>query len=134
MVTTRRKPTSAKPKQACHFRRRPKGTWMRLKSAELLRAVVGPEETKKISARRLALAIDKTPGFIDHLLAGRRSSCKPSTADRIAQVLGVPTEFLFDENKPITKPVNTNYKAAKTTAVKPTSEQDSAKRKKAPAA
>jgi hypothetical protein len=79
------------------YRRRPKGTWMKLRSAALLRAVVGPEPDKKMSARQLARTVDCSPGFIDHLLAQRRTSCKPSTADRIAQALGVPTEFLFEE-------------------------------------
>ncbi len=83
---------------------------MRLLSADLLRAVVGPEPEKKISARRLALAIDKTPGFIDHLLAGRRKSCKPATAQRIAHVLGVPVTFLFEEEKPTTKQGAANSK------------------------
>jgi len=79
------------------YHRRPKGTWMKLRSAALLRAVVGPEADKKMSARQLARTVDCSPGFIDHLLAQRRTSCKPSTADRIAQALGVPTEFLFEE-------------------------------------
>lgn len=79
------------------YRRRPKGTWMKLRSAELLRAFVGPEDSKKMSARRLARATGVTPGFINHLTSGRRSSCLPVTADRIAQVLDVPTEVLFEE-------------------------------------
>lgn len=79
------------------YRRRPKGTWMRLRSAELLRAFVGPEESKKMSARQLARAGGVSAGFINHLTAGRKTSCLPDTADRIAQVLGVPTDVLFEE-------------------------------------
>lgn len=79
------------------YRRRPKGTWMKLRSADLLKAFVGPEESKKMSARQLARATGVTPGFINHLTSGRRSSCLPDTADRIAQVLGVPTDVLFEE-------------------------------------
>lgn len=82
---------------ATRYRRRPKGTWMRLHSAHLLRAVVGPEREKKMSARKLARYVGVHPSFIDHLLAERRRSCTPQTADRIAEALGVPTEFLFQE-------------------------------------
>lgn len=79
------------------YRRRPKGTWMRLRSPQLLRAFVGPEPDKKMSGRKLARYIDTHPSFIDHLLNGRCRSCKPLTADRIAEALGVPTEVLFEE-------------------------------------
>lgn len=68
---------------------------MRLISADRLRAFVGPEPTKKMSGRRLARAIGKTPGTIDHLLSGRMKSCEPVTAQRIAEVLEVPLEILF---------------------------------------
>lgn len=88
---------------ATRYKRRPKGTWMRLRSVELLRAVVGPEPEKKMSARQLARAVDVHPSFINHLTAGRSSSCSPKVADRIADALGVPTEFLFDERVSITE-------------------------------
>lgn len=78
------------------YRRRwPKGTYMRLISAERLRAFVGPEPDKKMSGRRLGRAIDRHPSFIDHLLSGRSTSCKPVTAERIAEALEVPLEILF---------------------------------------
>lgn len=79
------------------FKRRLKGTWMRLRSAELLRAFVGPESDKRMSGRKLARAAGKHPSFINHLTSGRESSCTPQTADRIADALGVPTEVLFEE-------------------------------------
>lgn len=79
------------------FRRRPKGTWMRLRSAELLKAMVGPEPQKRMSGRQLARSIGRHPSFINHLTAGRETSCTPQTADRIADALGVPTEVLFEE-------------------------------------
>ncbi|MFH5231930.1 XRE family transcriptional regulator [Antrihabitans spumae] len=69
---------------------------MKLKSPELLRAFVGPEHSKKMSGRKLARIIEKHPSFIDHLLAGRRRSCEPKTANRIAEALGLPVEILFD--------------------------------------
>lgn len=89
---------------AHRYRRRPKGTWMKLRSAELLRALVGPEPDKKMSRRELARAIGKHPSFIDHLTSGRRSSCLPVTADRISRALGLPTEVLFEERLPTGKP------------------------------
>jgi|SRR5665647_2458596 len=83
-------------------RRWPKGTWMRLVSAERLRSFVGPEPTKKMSGRQLALRVINPdtgrpihPSFIDHLVSGRKTSCKPRIAERIAEVLEVPLDVLF---------------------------------------
>jgi hypothetical protein len=81
-------------------KRWPKGTWMKLTSSEILRAFVGPEESKKISGRKLARAAGCHPSFIDHLLTGRRKSCTPVMASRIAEVLGVPVEILFAPSIP----------------------------------
>lgn len=81
-------------------RRWPKGTYMQLISAERLRAFVGPGPDKKMSGRRLARAIGKTPGTIDHLLAGRMTTCEPLTAQRIAEALEVPLEILFAPKPP----------------------------------
>lgn len=93
------------------YKRRPKGTWMRLRSADLLRALVGPEEDKVMSGRKLARYAETHPSFIDHLLSGRRSSCSPKTADRIAEALGVSTALLFDEQVSTTKQLSVNEKA-----------------------
>jgi len=82
---------------ATRYRRRPKGAWMRLRSADLLKAVVGPEREKKMSARQLARAAGTHPSFINHLTSGRSSSCTPKVAHRISDALGVPTDFLFEE-------------------------------------
>lgn len=68
---------------------------MQLISAERLRSFVGPEPEKKMSGRRLARAIDVHPSFIDHLLSARSRSCKPVTAQRIAEALDVPLDILF---------------------------------------
>lgn len=73
---------------------------MRLNSRDLLRALVGPEPEKKLSGRRLARYAGVHPSFIDHLLAGRRSSCEPRTAELIAEGLGVPLGILFTPNAP----------------------------------
>lgn len=86
-------------------RRWPKGTWMKLKSAEMLRALVGdPRERRdvKMSGRTLARRVINPdtgkpihPSFIDHLLQGRRTSCTPRIAEQIAEALEVPLELLF---------------------------------------
>ncbi|QCG77214.1 Cro protein [Gordonia phage Lutum] len=73
---------------------------MKLRSPQLLKAFVGPEDDKKMSARKLARAADVHPSFINHLTSGRSSSCKPGVADRIADALGVPTNVLFEERLP----------------------------------
>lgn len=83
-----------------HTKRWRKGTYMRLISPDRLRAFVGDprkEPSKKISGRRLARAAGTHPSYIDHLLSGRCRTAKPVTAHRIAEVLGVPVELLFDE-------------------------------------
>lgn len=81
-------------------KRWPKGTYMKVISAERLRSFVGPEPEKKMSGRRLARAIGKTPGTVDHLLAGRMKSCEPKTAHRIAEALEVPWDLLFMPTTP----------------------------------
>ena len=77
------------------YRRWPKGTWMRLISAERLRAFVGPEPDKKMSQRKLARYSNTHPSSINHLTSGRRRSCEPRTAELIAEALDVPIELLF---------------------------------------
>ena len=84
---------------------------MRLRSAELLRAVVGPEPSKKLSARQLARYAGVHPSFVNHLLAERRRSCTPQVADRMSEALGVPTEFLFEARQSPIKQVSGNEKA-----------------------
>lgn len=74
-------------------KRWPKGTWMKLRSADTLRALM---EQDDFSLGRLARYADCSKGFISHLLAGRRSSCTPELASRIAEALGVPLTVLFD--------------------------------------
>jgi hypothetical protein len=76
-------------------RRWPKGTYMQLINPDRLRSFVGPEPSKKMSGRRLARYIEVHPSFVDHLISGRRRSCKNNTAERIAEALDVPLEILF---------------------------------------
>jgi transcriptional regulator with XRE-family HTH domain len=76
-----------------HPKRWPKGTWMRLRSADTLRALMKQSD---MSLKQLADYVGCSKGFISHLLAGRRTSCLPKTAERIAGVLHVPLEVLFE--------------------------------------
>lgn len=85
---------------ASRRRRWPRGTWMKLISAERLTAFLGTEPDKKMSRRQLASLVPCHPSFIDHLTSGRKTSCEPRTAQRIAEVLGVPLEILFDPKIP----------------------------------
>jgi transcriptional regulator with XRE-family HTH domain len=49
-----------------------------------------------LSFKDLGALANVHKSFISHLLAGRRFSCLPETADLIALALHVPTEVLFD--------------------------------------
>lgn len=66
---------------------------MRLRSPDTLRALMAQYD---FSLGRLARYADCSKGFISHLLAGRRASCTPQLADRIAEALHVPVEVLFE--------------------------------------
>ena len=84
-------------------RRWRKGTWMHLKSPEILRAFVGDpykDPSKRMSARKLAKYADVHASFINHLTSGRSTTCTPETAQRIAEVLGVPLDVLFEPRTP----------------------------------
>lgn len=73
--------------------RLPKGAWMKLRSAETLRALMAQDD---FSLARLARYSGCSKGFISHLLAGRRTSCTPQLANRISEALHVPTSVLFE--------------------------------------
>ncbi|MBX4168092.1 helix-turn-helix domain-containing protein [Rhodococcus sp. DMU2021] len=66
---------------------------MKLRSPETLRALMRQDD---FSLARLARYADCSKSFISHLLSGRRSSCTPELAERIAEALHVPTEVLFE--------------------------------------
>lgn len=95
----------------------PKGTQMKLKSAELLRAFVGPEPEKKMSGRKLARYAGVDPSFINHLTAGRRKSCTPTVARNIAEALEVPLTVLFDPIESLTKRQTIAHERARTARV-----------------
>lgn len=95
-------------------KRRKKGTYMKLTSATRLRTFVLTKEdidlvhagkarqvaSRKISQRELAERVGVHPSFINHLTAGRSTTCTPAAADRIAEVLDVDVSVLFDETIP----------------------------------
>jgi transcriptional regulator with XRE-family HTH domain len=71
----------------------PKGTWMKLRSAAILTAYM---EDRDFSMARLARYADCSKSFISHLTSGRKNSCTPELAERIAEAFGVPTIALFE--------------------------------------
>lgn len=70
-----------------------KGTWMRLRSADILKAFM---DDKQFSMARLARYADCSKSFIGHLTSGHKTSCTPELAERIAEALDVPVVALFD--------------------------------------
>lgn len=76
------------------FRKRwPKGTWMKLRSPDTMRALMNQYQ---MSLGLLADYAGCSKGFISHLLSGRRSSCTPVLAERLSRSLHVPVEVLFE--------------------------------------
>lgn len=74
------------------MRRWPKGTWMRLQSGDTLRALMAQ---KRFSYERIARYSGCSKSFISHLTSGRKTTCTPELAERIAEALEVPLEILF---------------------------------------
>jgi len=65
---------------------------MRLISSATLRALM---EQKDVSLADMARATERSKGFISHLTRGRKTTCSPEVADRIARRLDVHLELLF---------------------------------------
>ena len=65
---------------------------MKLRSGKLL---AGQMDARRMSQYSLASYVGCSRGFISHLVAGRKSTCTPDLARRIAEVLGVDVELLF---------------------------------------
>lgn len=81
-------------KQRARRRQRwPKGTWMKLRSKEILIAFM---DDKDFSNGRLAQYSKCSRAFIGHLRSGYKTSCTPALAERIAEALDVPVVALFD--------------------------------------
>jgi hypothetical protein len=70
----------------------PKGTWMKLRSKEILIAYM---EDKKFSTGRLAQYAQCSRSMIGHLRTGHKTSCTPELAERISEALAVPRVALF---------------------------------------
>lgn len=73
--------------------RYPKGTWMKLRSPEMLRIMM---RDHGFSMARLARYADCSKSMISHLCEGRKSSCSQELAVRIAEAFGVSAEVLFE--------------------------------------
>lgn len=73
-------------------RRWPKGTWMKLTSADTLRALMAQ---RGLSYETLARYAGCSKSFVSHLTRGRKTTCTPALAERIAEALSVPLEILF---------------------------------------
>ena len=83
---------------------------MKLTNKKLL---AGQMEKKGISHRVLARYCGlKGAGMIDHLVAGRRTSCTPELAQRICDALDVTLDALFDPVLPTVRKVLVQRKAA----------------------
>ena len=73
--------------------RYPKGTWMKLRSKEILVAFM---DDKGFSTQRLATYSGCSKSMIGHLRSGHKTSCTPALAARISEALDVPLVALFD--------------------------------------
>jgi len=65
---------------------------MRLTSAQTLRALI---DQRGFSYEQLARYAGCSKSFVSHLTSGRKNTCTPRLAVRIAEALSVPTEILF---------------------------------------
>lgn len=73
----------------------PKGTWMRLTSPDTLKALINQ---RGFSYDQLARYAGCSKSFISHLTSGRKNTCTPRLAERIAEALSVPREIVFVES------------------------------------
>lgn len=67
---------------------------MKLQSKDLLRPLM-EDERRNFSMSRLARYSGCSKSFISHLCSGRKTTCTPELAERIAEALAVPFELLF---------------------------------------
>lgn len=78
------------------YRRWPKESWMKLTSAATLRALM---DQRGFSMSRLGRYAGCSKSFIAHLCSGRKTTCTPQLAERIAEALEVPLDILFVLNE-----------------------------------
>lgn len=82
-------------------RKRPKGIWMRLRDADLLRRYM---ENADMNQARLARYVECDRQYIHMLVHGTRRSCGPRIARRIEEGLRVlPGTLFVEEKSPTTK-------------------------------
>lgn len=74
------------------YTRYPRGSWMQLQSGETLRALM---KQRGFSMARMGRYAAVSPSFIHRLCTGEKRSCKPRTAEHIAEALDVPVGLLF---------------------------------------
>lgn len=65
---------------------------MRLQSPDTLRALMAQ---RSYSLERLARDAGCSKSFISHLTSGRKATCTPELAERIAEALEAPVTLLF---------------------------------------
>lgn len=65
---------------------------MRLQSPDTLRALMAQ---KRFSYERLARYAGCSKSMISHLTSGRKTTCTPELAEKIAEALEVPLAILF---------------------------------------
>lgn len=87
-------------------RKSPKGTWMKLRSADVLRAFM---KQKNFSMARLAMYSGCSKSFIGFLANGDKTSCTKELATKISEALDVPLDVLFEQRA--SAPSGQNVKA-----------------------
>lgn len=97
------------------YKRYPKGTWMHVESGDTLLALM---RQKGFTFARMGRYADVSQSFIYRLCTGEKRSCKPLTAERIAEALDVPVGLLFTEKRSPT--VGRNVTKPKTSQISKT--------------
>lgn len=73
-------------------RRWPKGTWMKVISQDVLKALI---RARNLSYGDVGEMADCHRSMVSQLANGDRTSCTPELAERIARCLGVSIDVLF---------------------------------------
>lgn len=73
-------------------KRHPKGTWMNLTSAVILKELM---ETRDFDQARLARYAGCSQSFVSQLVNGHKKSCSQELARDISEALGLPVSVLF---------------------------------------
>lgn len=70
----------------------PRGTWMNLTSAVILKELM---ETRDFDQARLARYAGCSQSFVSQLVNGHKKSCSQELAGDLSEALGVPVSVLF---------------------------------------